>query len=966
MAKQAGVSGIGSKALAQGDLVSPFPRLGLELSKDELRDTAYEILAAACKTVSTLGKGKAGTNNASQTAPKSVTSAATSKMKKALGLRSKDLGREQVNVSSKTKRPLTAMELIRLQMGISELTDTRIRRALSRTAAGQVGKHVEMILLPLELLQQIRLADFADPREYHSWQRRQLKVLETGLLWHPAVKLDQSNNAAQRLKQLLRGSTEKPLETGKNSESMQALRSAATSLAGRMDGETTAEVCHWADGSPFNIHLYQMLLYCCFDKTDEMAVIDEIDEVMELVKKTWGILGIHEALHNACFMWILFCQFVVTGQSQLDLLGASKAQLVEVANDAKIVKDPQYVLILSSILSAIQTWSEKRFLAYHDAFPSGGEGLMENLLPVALNAAQILYEDLPQDVQRKRKEEVDVASNRVDVYVRSSLRAAFAWVMEQVDARRRSFKNEASLPPALIILAEDTANLMEKENEIFSPVLKHWHPFAAGLAAATLHSCFRNELQQLLQEVIVLTPEVVDVLKSADQLEKVLVKIAVEDAVDCEDGGKGIIREMTPFETDSAIATLSRNWIQESLDRLQQWVDRNVQREDWNPQALREHYAPSVVEVFRIVEETLDAFFALPIAEHLTLLQDLVTGIDRALHRYVSQATAGCGWKCDYLPTFPALTRCREAKHYNSFGGLWKKKERCVGFHRGKGQLLTNGSHKAGTGSFGLPHICVRINTLYYIQTELELLEKRICNSWRKDAGLSEPLTKMNSSESDTVCTTFEQVRTGVREGIQRLCEVAVYRVVFQDLRTVFWEGLYSGGVAHARISQVLEQLDEQLETIADTVHEQLRNCVVSALMMASFEGLLMVLLAGGPSRVFFLSDADMLDEDFAALKDLFKADGEGLPSEVVEKAARTLTQIVPLFSMDTVDLIETFKSALSEACGANSNGSKLPLPGTTGQWSPRDANTLLCILCHRCDKMASTFLKKTYNLPKS
>lgn len=284
------------------------------------------------------------------------------------------------------------------------------------------------MLLPLELLQQIRLADFADTKEYQLWQKRQLKALELGLLLHPAVKLDEPNSAVQRLKQLLHSSTGKPLETGKNSESMQALRSAATSLASRTDDGKMQEVCHWADGFPFNLHLYQMLLSSCFDRADETNLIDEVDDVIDLFKKTWGILGFHQALHNVCFMWVLFRQFVVTGQQDLDLLRATDTQMTEVAKDAKGTKDPQYVLILSSVLTSIQTWGENRLFAYHDTFPDGGKGLMENLLPVTLNAAKILHEDISHEFRRRRKEEIDVASSRIDMYIRSSLKTAFAQV----------------------------------------------------------------------------------------------------------------------------------------------------------------------------------------------------------------------------------------------------------------------------------------------------------------------------------------------------------------------------------------------------------------------------------------------------------------------------------------------------------------------------------------------------------
>jgi hypothetical protein len=49
------------------------------------------------------------------------------------------------------------------------------------------------------------------------------------------------------------------------------------------------------------------------------------------------------------------------------------------------------------------------------------------------------------------------------------------------------------------------------------------------------------------------------------------------------------------------------------------------------------------VEVLRIADETLDAFFALPVSQFPEVLQDLVTGLDEALQSYASQIIAPCG-----------------------------------------------------------------------------------------------------------------------------------------------------------------------------------------------------------------------------------------------------------------------------------------------------------------------------------
>lgn len=154
--------------------------------------------------------------------------------------------------------------------------------------------------------------------------------------------------------------------------------------------------------------------------------------------------------------------------------------------------------------------------------------------------------------------------------------------MEKADSSRRASKNRPNSLPVLAILAKDVGELAVNEKVVFSPILKRWHPFSAGVAVATLHACYGNELKQFISGITELTPDAVQVLRAADKLEKDLVQIAVEDSVDSEDGGKAIIREMPPFEAEAAIANLVKAWVKTRVDRLKEWVDRNLQEEVCN------------------------------------------------------------------------------------------------------------------------------------------------------------------------------------------------------------------------------------------------------------------------------------------------------------------------------------------------------------------------------------------------
>lgn len=151
--------------------------------------------------------------------------------------------------------------------------------------------------------------------------------------------------------------------------------------------------------------------------------------------------------------------------------------------------------------------------------------------------------------------------------------------MKVVNSSKRISKNQNNSLPALSILAQDISELAHNEKEIFSPIFQRWNPLAAGVAVATLHSCYGNELKQFITGICELTPDAIQVLRAADKLEKDLVQIAVEDAVDSEDGGKSIIREMPPYEAEAVIVNLVKSWIKTRVDRLKEWTDRNLQQE---------------------------------------------------------------------------------------------------------------------------------------------------------------------------------------------------------------------------------------------------------------------------------------------------------------------------------------------------------------------------------------------------
>ena len=140
-------------------------------------------------------------------------------------------------------------------------------------------------------------------------------------------------------------------------------------------------------------------------------------------------------------------------------------------------------------------------------------------------------------------------------------------------------ETKEEISAVMLQLVQETEDLAMKERESYSPILRKWHPTAAAVAALMLHNCYGHVLRQSLGEVNSLTSETVEVLHRAGKLEKVLVQMVVEDSVDCEDGGKTVVREMVPYEVDSIVLNLLKKWIEESLNKGKECIQKAKESE---------------------------------------------------------------------------------------------------------------------------------------------------------------------------------------------------------------------------------------------------------------------------------------------------------------------------------------------------------------------------------------------------
>lgn len=918
------------------DLVLGLPSFVTGIADDDLRETAYEILLAA-----------AGASGGLIVPSKEKKKEKKSRLMRKLG-RSKS--EHVVNQSQHTQGLTGLLETMRVQMEISEAMDIRTRQGLLNALVGKVGKRMDTLLIPLELLCCISRTEFSDKKAFIRWQKRQLNMLEEGLVNHPAVGFGESGRKASELRILLAKIEEAEslapsMGELQRIECLRSLREIAIPLAERpARGDLTGEVCHWADGYPLNVRLYEKLLLSVFDVLDEGKLTEEVEEILELLKSTWRILGITETIHYICFAWVLVRQFVMTREQgvledAIDQLKKvplkeqrgpqERLHLKSLLCRVESEENSRELTFLQSFLLPIQKWADKQLGDYHLHFPEGS-AMMENIVVVAMVARRLLLEEPELAMQYGPVTDRD----QIELYVSSSIKNAFLRTLQDVEAM-----SNATDEHPLALLAGQTKTLLKKDSTVFMPILSLRHPQAIVVSSSLLHKLYGNKLKPFLDGAEHLTEDAVSVFPAADSLEQYVMAL-ISSA--CEEGAEeAYFKKLALYKIETISGTLVLRWINSQLGRVLGWVERAIQQERWEPVSLQQRHGSSIVEVFRIVEETVDQFFALKVPMRSGELNSLFRGTDNAFQVYAKHVVDKLAGKEDIIPPVPILTRYRKESGIKAF----VKKELID-------PRLPDVRKSSEINVLTTSTLCVQLNTLYYAISQLNKLEDSIWERWTRKMHHEKLIKK--STDNNSRKESFDGSRKDINAAIDRICEFTGTKIIFWDLREPFIDNLYKPNVSQSRLETLVEPLDVVLNQLCDIIVEQLRDRIVTSLLQASLDGLLRVLLDGGPSRLFVPGDAKLLEEDLEVLKEFFISGGDGLPRGVVENQVARVRQVIKLQSLETRELIEDLKS-----------GSGLEMQGSRSKLGA-DTKTLLRILCHRSDSEASQFLKKQFKIPKS
>uniref|UniRef100_A0A0D3FZ29 MHD1 domain-containing protein n=1 Tax=Oryza barthii TaxID=65489 RepID=A0A0D3FZ29_9ORYZ len=680
------------------------------------------------------------------------------------------------------------------------------------------------------------------------------------------------------------------------------------------------ETYHWIQSYHLNFRLYEKLLCIVFDILEDGQLVEEADEILETVKLTWTILGITQKLHDTLFAWVLFKKFAETGEILLLKHTCLQTQKLRLHNDAKEIElytnsfvcsaeacgGNMALSLVDSAILKINKWCFRQLENYHSYFNKVDNSIFEGMLNLVVISETSRTDDDDDDEKAMligTPLDATQESKLIHILVVRSIQAAYKHALISSDCQ-----SKAEFKHPLIILANELKLVAEKECTIFSPTLCKRYPEAGRVALVLLHLLYGQQLELFLERMDN-SESLKEILAATNNFELCVAKklyLMNEGAV-----GSLLSKYLKPYMISQFSSPLILQWLHVQHENVLEWTKRTIEIEDWEPLSAHERHATSVVEVFRIVEETIEQFFNSSLPLDTVHLRSLLIGITSSLQVYLHHMENQQVPRATLLPSAPVLTRYAES--VNPFA-----KRKLI--------VPTVPEEKVANklNNLTVPKLCVKLNTLQFIRDQLDNIEEGIKQSWvsvQSAVGLLDYLSciasgrtlpkNLSSEESiDELFTIFDDVRRTAVSTTDRILNFIGTRAVFWDMRDSLLFSLYRASVESARMEMFIPTIDQVLDQVCDLIVDALRDQVVLRVFQACMEGLIWILLDGGPSRAFLETDVDLMHQDLAMIKDLFIAEGQ----DYDDISTKNAPSKAPMFS-DMLKELDLLYLGLSTSC---------------------------------------------------
>ncbi|KAK9787273.1 hypothetical protein WJX73_008331 [Symbiochloris irregularis] len=868
--------------------------------------------------------------------------------------------------------PVSSHELLntmRLQLEVSEARAAHIQRVAASAAAsagpGSGREWMATLQLPTRLLVSLRAVNFPTFAAFLQWQASTAKLLqqafhlsaaETHAPGHRATANGHSHahhdNAAAGLAPLpqmpphVRSSLVKlggalrrlcirdadEYDEDEYQEAAAGVQQAAvacaqqTRLGWRMPWSVRARIA-------------EVLLGCLFEGPEGGDKIQDADALLKvLTQQVWPVLSISPAVHSSLQAWILFKQYALCGDAAL-LQAAAK--LLSVAREApgKLPAPPR------SLLDDDPAQDDKE---------NGGKAFAEDIGAAVVEWVCTRLSDYSLDLEREGLQalmevlatlqhtlgHLDAVPGILATCVQRSITADYRRRMQTVDAT--DIPHRAS---RMLLMCEECERLLQTQDELYLPILAKFLPNGSQVAAHRVYQVAGEELLPWLGTVHKLDEQTSAALQAASHLEELL-----SQDIPAHMMGAWSIRER--------IEPLLQGWVQNHLQMLRSWGGRIISDEEWKPVTAPRGCSRSCVETVKVGTETLEGLFDLNVALTEDTVRACCLGVAQTFNDYTDFVTRQTGPIEALLPPVPPLTRYKQdlvAKAQASDTQM-RLAKRSGSPHAprsadsGEQTARSMAEHDRLTALTG-QMLMVMLNSLHYLHSHIPGISTLVHTRW--NAG---PQGDQSDAAKQRQTDIFTNVLRKLALGMQAIIDFSCTKVVFWDLREPVLESLYRHDVRSARMTPVLEALDNWLGQLCTTAVADMHPLIARALLLAAVNAVLRVLMHGGPTRWFIPEDVPMMEADMEALGQLFHADGEGLSDDVITQVLSPVEELLTVLQLETSILIANFKQARAEEARGTKALSSAPA---------FDATVLQQVLGHRADRAASKVLKTELQTPK-
>ena len=410
-------------------------------------------------------------------------------------------------------------------------------------------------------------------------------------------------------------------------------------------------------------------------------------------------------------------------------------------------------------------------------------------------------------------------------------------------------------------------------------------------------------------------------------------------------------------------APLIFKWIGIKIDDANIFAQRAAQSEKWsNDRRYKNQPASSAVELLRLANETLEAFWGLGIPCSVSAIRALTEGIDGAFQRYASELLKDVEdtKTADELPEKPRLTRYKK--------DIVDKMQQDALENMKRYSWVPENAQSLDTASHSY---CAKLSALDFILDELGRIECDLPNRWirmqRDCVALANGLVDENidgeyiqeggNNQDDFEASkwledVFASARQTLASTIETFSNLLASRIVFTNMKEIFHDGAYvTKDKSLSRLSVVVvPALDDYMGAIVFSIGPRaaarLLEIVASAMLRKVCEMFVRITLDGGPGRAFDVADGRaFVLPDLGSIRETFEANGDGLRQEDVRMVMKEAEHVAATMASETDPLIK----AIQNNEGAN----------------PTQQEIMFRVLCHRAEHSASKFLKTNAKLPK-